>query len=212
MPKGQTRHWLLSTEKTLRHFNILGYRGKSFTWEGKDLNRHPTVESLKHIFKTVVRTVVLPNAVIAANAGKTVNLKDACDALNYIFARDSGRIRRSDTFNRMVETNGAWVDSVFTEPLNLFVLGIKRDNTVIPVAKRYTLEGYLTHKVKNGQPVVEAVKDFPEVKPGKVDALAEMLKADPEWEKLTYEQIMEKYAVGRKCYVADAIKILRGSR
>lgn len=202
MPKGQTRHWLLSTEKTLRHFNILGYRGKSFTWN-KDWNRNPTEKSIWFAFVKTFNQVIIPNALIATDAGKTVNYEDVGNALIYVFQRDTESRVRSGVWYKMLSSDQEWETRHVVTPFNLYIKGKMRDGKFVKAKYRYTLAKYLMKSA-----IWNAVKKFPEIKPSTVDDLVWKLRLDPEAQKMTYAQIMEKFHVGKKSTVSAALKIV----
>lgn len=210
MPAGETRHWLLSTEKTLRHFGIKSYRGKSFSWN-KDWNRSPTDKSIWLAFKRAFNHVIIPNALIAMDAGHEVSLEDASKALVFLFLRKTGSIYRKPVWDKMVTANGtaegdAWVERNINRPFRLFVYGQLKDGKFVKKEYKYTLEKYLK---KPG--VDAAVRDNPEVKSSspKRDMLVEAIRKDPSIAEMGYREIMEKFGIGKKSIVSEALKIAR---
>ena len=208
MPAGETRHWLLSTEKTLRHFGIKNYRGKSFSWN-KEWNRNPTDKSIWFAFKRAFNHVIIPNALIAVDAGFDVTEKECEDALAYLFARDTKCSARYNTWLAMVRRGGnpdAWMERNVHRPFRLFVHGQLKDGKFVKKEYKYTLEKYLK---KPG--VDAAVKDNPEVKSSspKRDMLVEAIRKDPSIAAMGYREIMEKFGIGKKSIVSEALKMSR---
>ena len=208
MPAGETRHWLLSTEKTLRHFGIKSYRGKSFSWN-VDWNKHPTEKSIWLAFKRAFNHVIIPNALIAMDAGFDVSENDCTKALTYLFARDTKRSPRYDAWTVMVNRGGnpeAWLERNIYRPFRLFVHGQLKDGKFVKKEYKYTLEKYLR---KPGVDV--AVKDNPEVKSSspKRDMLVEAIRKDPSIAAMGYREIMEKFGIRKRSIVSEALKMAR---
>lgn len=147
----------------------------------------PEFARFAHIFYDCI----IPNAIIAMDAGYLVTADDACRAI-YQGMRTKATEDAIARWEGYVKERGgnAWVQSTVKEAFNLYVLGIKRDGQQ---KKRYTLESYIkNHMMKHCKGILKKLKKFKRYKSPALDKLIGMCEKNPGISTWTFQRIHDE--------------------
>ena len=205
--KRKPRHWLLSTSKTISHFKIRGYSGKDFSFD-RNWNKSPTEKSIFRLYSRVFHDVIIPNALIAKSAGKTVGFNDVALAICYVMTSP----KRNKAWKSLIgnTTDNEWITKNALQNFEFYVYDKLRDsNKLLPEKDRWTLDKYL-EKTRAGKFTKDNEEYLWTASP-KVKMLIDEFLKDRDIGNLTYKEIIDRFKVGRAT-VAKFFALLKERR
>lgn len=210
-PKEKTRvtrkkaHFLLNTVSTVAVSGNYSYGYGPFDYDftyDMDRNRGslvpkprsdgkepkaPEFARFAHIFFDCI----IPNAIIAVDAGYPLTPDDACRAL-YQGMRTKASKDAISRWELYVREHGgdAWVEAIVKEKFNLYVLGILSDGKT---KKRYTVESYVkNHMQKHCNGIVKKLKHFIRYKSPALDKILAVYEKRPEIASWSFRRIHDE--------------------
>lgn len=210
-PKDKTRvtrkkvHFLLNTVSTVAVSGNCSYGYGPFDYDFTyDLDRNrgslvpkprsdgkepkaPEFARFAHIFFDCI----IPNAIIAVDAGYPLTPDDACRAL-YQGMRTKASKDAISRWELYVREHGgdAWVEAIVKEKFNLYVLGILSDGKT---KKRYTVESYVkNHMQKHCNGIVKKLKHFRRYKSPALDKILAVYEKRPEIASWSFRRIHDE--------------------
>lgn len=205
--KRKPRHWLLSTNKTISHFRIRGYSGKDYSYD-RNWNKSPTEKSIFRLYSRVFHDVIIPNALIAKNAGKKVVFDDVASAICYVMTTPKRIKAWKSLIGEMTEKN--WIVKNALQNFEFYVYDKLRDsNKLLPEKDRWTLDKYL-EKTRAGK-FTNNNEDFQWTASPKVKMLIDEFLKDRDIGSQTYKEIIDRFKVGRAT-VAKFFALLKERR
>ena len=205
--KRKPRHWLLSTSKTISHFKIRGYSGKNFSYD-RNWNKSPTEKSIFRLYSRVFHDVIIPNALIAKSAGKTVEFDDVALAIGYVMTNP----KRLKAWKSLIgdTTDNEWITNNALQNFNFYVYDrLRSSDKLLPEKDRWTLDKYL-EKTRAGK-FTNNNEDFQWTASPKVKMLIDEFLKDRDIGNLTYKEIIDRFKVGRAT-VAKFFALLKERR
>ncbi|WP_295099025.1 hypothetical protein [uncultured Fibrobacter sp.] len=205
--KRKSRHWLLSTSKTLSHFKIKGYCGKDFSYDRR-WNKSPTQKSIYRLYTRVYHDVIIPNALIAKSAGKRVEFSDVSAAIVFVMKNKN----RAEAWKKLIgeTTANDWLIKNAKQNFEFYAYDKLRDSDkLLPEKDRWTLEKYL-EKTQAGK-FTEENKLLRLTYSPKVKLLIDEFLKKREIGSWSYAQIMDEYHVA-KATVAKFFALLKERR
>lgn len=205
--KRKSRHWLLSTSKTLSHFKIKGYCGKDYSYDRR-WNKSPTQKSIYRLYTRVYHDVIIPNALIAKSAGKRVEFSDVSAAIVFVMKNKN----RAEAWKKLIgeTTANDWLIKNAKQNFEFYAYDKLRDSDkLLPEKDRWTLEKYL-EKTQAGK-FTEKNKQLRWTYSPKVKLLIDEFLKKREIGSWSYAQIMDKYHVA-KATVAKFFALLKERR
>lgn len=210
-PKEKTRvtrkkaHFLLNTVSTVAVSGNCSYGYGPFDYDftyDMDRNRGglvpkprsdgkepkaPEFARFAHIFFDCI----IPNAIIAVDAGYPLTPDDACRAL-YQGMRTKASKDAISRWEGYVREHGgdAWVEAIVKEKFNLYVLGILSNGKT---KKRYTVESYVkNHMQKHCKGIVKKLKHFRRYKSPALDKILAVYEKRPEIASWSFRRIHDE--------------------
>lgn len=210
-PKEKTRvtrkkvHFLLNTVSTVAVSGNCSYGYGPFDYDFTyDLDRNrgclepkprsdgkepkaPEFSRFAHIFFDCI----IPNAIIAVDAGYQLTPDDACRALYQGMRTKASKDAVSRWEGYVMERGGdAWVESIVKEKFNLYVLGILSNGKT---KKRYTVESYVkNHMQKHCNSIVKKLKHFRRYKSPALDKILAVYEKRPEIASWSFRRIHDE--------------------
>lgn len=154
--------------------------------DGKE-PKAPEFARFAHIFFDCI----IPNAIIAADAGYPLTPDDACRAL-YQGMRTKASKDAISRWEGYVREHGgdAWVEAIVKEKFNLYVLGILSNGRT---KKRYTVESYVkNHMQKHCKGIVKKLKHFRRYKSPALDKILAVYEKRPEIAGWSFRRIHDE--------------------
>ena len=228
-PKDKTRvtrkkvHFLLNTVSTVAVSGNCSYGYGPFDYDFTyDLDRNrgslvpkprsdgkepkaPEFARFAHIFFDCI----IPNAIIAVDAGYPLTPDDACRAL-YQGMRTKASKDAISRWELYVREHGgdAWVEAIVKEKFNLYVLGILSDGKT---KKRYTVESYVkNHMQKHCNGIVKKLKHFRRYKSPALDKILAVYEKRPEIASWSFRRIHDELGFSNDT-ITKFSKYLKGS-
>ena len=205
--KRRSRHWLLSTSKTLSHFKIKGYCGKDFSYDRR-WNKSPTQKSIFRLYTRVFHDVIIPNALIAKSAGKRVEFSDVSAAIVFVMKTK----KRAEAWKKLIgeATANDWLVKNAKQNFEFYAHDKLRDSDkLLPEKDRWTLEKYL-EKTLAGK-FTEENKQLRWTYSPKVKLLIDEFMKKREIGSWSYKQIMDEYHIA-KATIAKFFALLKERR
>lgn len=172
--------------------------------DGKE-PKAPEFARFAHIFFDCI----IPNAIIAVDAGYPLTPDDACRAL-YQGMRTKASKDAVSRWEVYVREHGgdAWVEAIVKEKFNLYVLGILSNGKT---KKRYTVESYVkNHMQKHCKGILKKLKRFSRYRSPALDRLIEIYRARPEISGWTFKRIQDEFGFSNRT-IAKFSKFLKHS-
>lgn len=194
----RTRHWLLSTVKTVARVKFRSY-GKEpyeldFTLKPKMIRKGSDNlgKQMYARFCQVFFDCVIPNAIIARLCGVLVTASDITTAINQGM-RIGNREWFSEAWASYVDAMGGkqWVDSMVQKPLDLYVYGRKENGETIDP---YTLERYVRIKVSKYSRKLKLSR-YRHTNTPKMNMLLEEYRKDPSIGSMGYVELIKRFGV-----------------
>ena len=142
-------------------------------------------------FANIFFDCIIPNAIIAVDAGYPLTPDDACRAL-YQGMRTKASKDAISRWELYVREHGgdAWVEAIVKEKFNLYVLGILSDGKT---KKRYTVESYVkNHMQKHCNGIVKKLKHFRRYKSPALDKILAVYEKRPEIASWSFRRIHDE--------------------
>lgn len=211
--KRRTRHWLLSTTKTIARTRNRSYGRKpyerDFTLPVKRFIEGVSTECLGNLlyarFCEVLFDCIIPHAIIARESGMFVQAHDIMVAVN-----QGMRIGNGEWFGKSwteyVDMMGGldWVDKMVQKPLDLYVYGrLENGKRIEP----YTLERYINNKIAS---YAVGLPRYAHRNSPKMNRLIEEFNKDPLILAMSYKELSEKFSVSNNA-ISAFMKWLRGA-
>lgn len=173
-------HLLLSTRRMLGHLGSPYYDGADFKFES---NRHPSPSAtyIVKLAKEYMMNVIIPNALLAAKYGVSVNGRCVGKAIDYCMR--TGKSEKSVEAWEEAKKDQAKMQDIL-EKYNFYVVGMNRDGTEVKKERRCYFDKFVSLKVKDA-------KKFKKSK--NTDVVADLIKrmeTEPELRKMSHRELM----------------------
>ena len=194
----RTRHWLLSTTKTVARTKCRSYgrepHERDFTLKLQKITDGHDATTLGKVlyarFCCVLYDCVIPNAIIARDAGMFVNALEVSNAINQGMRMGNGEwlsTKWADYVDSMGGTG--WIDRMVQKPLDLYIYGKMENGERIDP---YPLERYVRKKIAK---YAATLPRYRHTNTPKLNMLIEEFRKDPSIGNMGYTELIEKFGV-----------------
>lgn len=203
--KRRTRHWLLSTTKTIARTRNRSYGRKpyerDFTLPVKRFIEGVSTDCLGKLlyarFCEVLFDCIIPNAIIARESGMFVQANDIMVAVNQGMRIGNGEWF-GNSWTGYVDVMGGidWVQKMVQKPLDLYIYGkLESGKRIDP----YTLERYVDNKIAS---YAAGLPRYAHRNTPKLNMLIEEYRKDPSIGELGYDELAERFKVSNNAISA----------
>lgn len=209
----RTRHWLLSTTKTVARTKCRSYGRETyeldFTLKPQkitDGDASTLGKVLYARFCCVLFDCVIPNAIIARDAGVFVKALEVSNAINQGMRMGNGQwlsTKWADYVDSMGGTG--WIDRMVQKPVDLYIYGKMENGERIDP---YPLERYVRKKIAK---YAATLPRYRHTNTPKLNMLIEEFRKDPSIGNMGYTELIEKLGVSNNA-VSNFKKWLKESK
>lgn len=194
----RTRHWLLSTTKTVARTKCRSYGRETyeldFTLKPQKITDGHDVATLGKVlyarFCCVLFDCVIPNAIIARDAGVFVKALEVSNAINQGMRMGNGEWLTSKWADYVDSMGGTgWIDRMVQKPVDLYIYGKMENGERIDP---YPLERYVRKKIAK---YAATLPRYTHTNTPKLNMLIEEFRKDPSICKMGYTELIEKFGV-----------------
>ena len=194
-----SKPFLLSTTATLEKFGILDYEGFDFTWDHRS-HRTYTKDRIRYIVGEVLHRCIIPNAIVAKQAGHQIPPNEPGIALKYAMTHNKPQ-RMVDEWRQFVEENKEWMECAVTHPIKFYVYDTLFDKETnlyrkekVSRKRRYTVDKYVKRAFRKKRDRIK-LKVYANVSSPALNGLINAYSADRKVGDMTCRAIAERFKV-----------------